>query len=43
MSAADLTGGRTPGLGNEVTITPVDRARRHISTRFLRSELRLIF
>lgn len=43
MSAADLTGERTRGLGNEVITAPVDRARRHISTRFLRSELRLIF
>jgi ABC-2 type transport system permease protein len=39
MSAADLTPGRT----TEVTTTPVARPRRHVSTRFLRSELLLIF
>jgi ABC-2 type transport system permease protein len=39
MSAADVTPGRT----TEVTATPVARPRRHVSTRFLRSELRLIF
>jgi len=43
MSAADVTSERTPGLSDEVTPAPVDRTRRHISTRFLRSELRLIF
>jgi ABC-2 type transport system permease protein len=43
MSAADLTGEMTPGLRNEVGTAPLSRARRHISTRFLRSELRLIF
>ena len=43
MSAADVSGGRTTGLSTQVIAAPVDRARRHISTRFLRSELRLIF
>jgi ABC-2 type transport system permease protein len=43
MSAADVTSVRTPGLSNEVITASIDRARRHISTRFLRSELRLIF
>jgi ABC-2 type transport system permease protein len=43
MSAHDVNGDRTTGLGTEVIAAPVDRARRHISTRFLRSELRLIF
>ena len=43
MSAADVSGGRTTGLGAEVAAAPVARARRPISTRFLRSELRLIF
>ena len=43
MSAADLTGARASGLNSEVTTASVDRSRRHISTRFLRSELRLIF
>ena len=43
MSAADVSGGRTTGLSAQVIAAPVDRARRHISTRFLRSELRLIF
>ena len=43
MSSADVIGGRTTGLSTQVIAAPVDRARRHISTRFLRSELRLIF
>ena len=43
MSAADVSGDRATGLSKVMTATPVDRARRHISTRFLRSELRLIF
>ena len=43
MSAADLTPGLTTGLSTAVTTAPPDRVRRHISTRFLRSELRLIF
>lgn len=42
MSAADLSQGRTPGLSTEA-MAPFARPRRHISTRFLRSELRLIF
>ena len=43
MSAADVSGDRTTAMSTEVIAEPVDRARRHISTRFLRSELRLIF
>jgi ABC-2 type transport system permease protein len=43
MSAADPTPGRTTGLATEVATAPVTRPRRHVSTRFLRSELRLIF
>ena len=47
MSAADLTPGLTSGmstgLSTEVAAAPTAPARRHISTRFLRSELRLIF
>ena len=43
MSAADVSGEPATGLSTVMTATPVDRARRHISTRFLRSELRLIF
>ena len=43
MSAADVSGDRTTGLGAEVVAARVARSRRHISTRFLRSELRLIF
>ena len=39
MSAADLTPGPTTGL----TTSPAARPLRHFSTRFLRSELRLIF
>src|SRR5450631_69193 len=39
MSAADLT----PDLAAKVAVGPVTRPRRHVSTRFLRSELRLIF
>jgi ABC-2 type transport system permease protein len=39
MSAAE----RTTGLASEVTLSPAARPRRHASTRFLRSELRLIF
>jgi len=43
MSAADLAGRGSPGPGDGSITDPVDRSRRHISTRFLRSELRLIF
>jgi ABC-2 type transport system permease protein len=43
MSAADLSPGRTIGVSTEVARTSVVRPRRRISTRFLRSELRLIF
>ena len=43
MSAADVSGEPATGLSTVMTATQVDRARRHISTRFLRSELRLIF
>jgi ABC-2 type transport system permease protein len=43
MSAADLTPGLPAGVNNEVATATVARARRHVSTRFLRSELRLIF
>src|SRR5664280_1891681 len=39
MSAADLTPGPTTGL----TTSPSARPLRHFSTRFLRSELRLVF
>jgi len=51
MSAADLTPGRTTGpatevvgaVATQVATAPTARPRRHVSTRFLRSELRLIF
>ncbi len=43
MSAAEVSNDRTTGLGAEVVAARVARARRPISTRFLRSELRLIF
>jgi ABC-2 type transport system permease protein len=43
MSAAEVTGERIRGSGEEAIRAPVDRAPRRISTRFLRSELRLIF
>ena len=43
MSAADLTRGRARGQSDGSITDPVDRSRRHISTRFLRSELALIF
>jgi len=43
MSAADLSPGRTTGVSTEVVRTSVARPRRRISTRFLCSELRLIF
>ncbi len=43
MSAAEVGNDRTSVLDPEVIAAPVDRARRHLSTRFLRSELRLIF
>ena len=43
MSAADLSPGRTIAVSAEVATTSVVRPRRRISTRFLRSELRLIF
>jgi ABC-2 type transport system permease protein len=43
MSAAEVTGERICGSGEEAIRAPVDRAPRRISTRFLRSELRLIF
>src|ERR1035437_8651835 len=39
MSAADLAPDPTTGL----TTSPTARPLRHVSTRFLRSELRLIF
>src|SRR5512141_1708565 len=41
MSAADLS--RGPGPSTEVVHPSVARPRRRMSTRFLRSELRLIF
>ena len=43
MSAADLTSGKARGLSDRSDTDPVDRSRRPISTRFLRSELSLIF
>jgi hypothetical protein len=43
MSAAEVTGERTRRSGEEAIRAPVDRAPRRISTRFLRSELGLIF
>ena len=43
MSAADLTRGRVRGQSDGSITDSVDRSRRHISTRFLRSELALIF
>ena len=43
MSAADVTNGMASGLSEGSITDPVDRSRRHISTRFLRSELALIF
>ena len=43
MSAADLNPGRTHGPGPDVVKGSVARPLRHVSTRFLRSELRLIF
>lgn len=43
MSAADLTRGRARGQSDGSIADPVDRSRRHTSTRFLRSELALIF
>jgi ABC-2 type transport system permease protein len=43
MSAADVTNGMASGLSQGSATDPVDRSRRHISTRFLRSELGLIF
>ena len=43
MSAADLTSGMARGPSEGSITDPVDRSRRHISTRFLRSELALIF
>ena len=43
MSAADLTSARARGLSDRSDTDPVDRSRRPISTRFLRSELSLIF
>lgn len=43
MSAADLTRGRGRGQSDGSIADPVDRSRRHTSTRFLRSELALIF
>ena len=43
MSTADLAGGTAPAPSGELTTGPVDRSRRHLSTRFLRSELALIF
>ena len=43
MSAADPSAGRRPGRGTEALHPTFSRPRRHVSTRFLRSELRLIF
>ena len=43
MSAADLTPGPTTGLNTSLPTSPAARPLRHLSTRFLRSELRLIF
>jgi ABC-2 type transport system permease protein len=43
MSAAEVTGEKTRRSGEETTRAPGDRAARRISTRFLRSELGLIF
>src|SRR6185503_11035149 len=43
MSVADSMAERTSDLSGEVTMSPAARPRRHASTRFLRSELRLIF
>jgi ABC-2 type transport system permease protein len=43
MSAADVTNGMASGLSEGSVTDPIDRPRRHISTRFLRSELALIF
>jgi ABC-2 type transport system permease protein len=43
MSAADLTPGLTTGPTTSVPISAAARPLRHISTRFLRSELALIF
>jgi len=43
MSAAEVTGERTRRSGEEATRAPGDWAPRRISTRFLRSELGLIF
>jgi ABC-2 type transport system permease protein len=43
MSAAEVTNGMASGLSEGSVTEPVDRSRRHISTRFLRSELALIF
>ncbi len=43
MSAADITSERARGRRDESINDPFDRARRHISSRFLRSELALIF
>ena len=42
MSAADLTRGRARGQSDGSIADPVDRSRRHTSTRFLPSELALI-
>jgi len=43
MSAADVTNGMAGRLSDGSITNPVDRPRRHISSRFLRSELALIF
>jgi ABC-2 type transport system permease protein len=43
MSAADLTTGKARGPSDGSITEPIDRPRRRISTRFLRSELALIF
>src|ERR1035437_2238434 len=43
MSAADLTRGSSAGLNTGLPTVAPARPARHVSTRFLRSELRLIF
>jgi len=43
MSAADLTRGSSAGLNTGLPTAAAARPPRHVSTRFLRSELRLIF
>ena len=43
MSAADLASGRDTGRTTDMATAQNARPRRHVSTRFLRSELRLMF